>query len=173
MHILLIFWQLSQWIAIGFVFLGLKVMRRSYTITRLFNTYAVDAGIKKGAFSLGPFIFGPMSFTADEKSAFFMHEFGHSLQSRLLGPFYLPIIGLPSLLSAALFPKEHNERWFEVWANRLAISFSDTLQLDNNRSKHDKLDYGLNTKSSFSWKDIVLVTPTVLLVVLLFWITAN
>ena len=45
-----------------------------------------------------------------------MHEFGHTADSRLFGWFYLPLIGLPSLLSA--FGKgDHNVFWTEIRAN--------------------------------------------------------
>lgn len=32
------------------------------------------------------------------------HEFGHSIQSLILGPFYLPCVGLPSLVWAGFPP---------------------------------------------------------------------
>ncbi len=31
-----------------------------------------------------------------------MHEYGHTLQSIILGPLFLPVVGLPSLLWAGL-----------------------------------------------------------------------
>ena len=48
-----------------------------------------------------------------------MHEFGHTADSQLFGWLYLPLIGLPSLLSA--FGKgDHNVFWTEIRANRHA-----------------------------------------------------
>lgn len=54
------------------------------------------------------------------------HEYGHTQQSRKLGPLYLLIIGLPSLIWAGCFEgwrKKHNKpyEWFytEAWADRL------------------------------------------------------
>lgn len=44
--------------------------------------------------SLGLFIFTGEDCTRDTKD----HEFGHCLQSLILGPLYLPVIGIPSLL---------------------------------------------------------------------------
>lgn len=45
-----------------------------------------------------------------------MHEFGHTIDSQRFGWAYLPIIGLPSLLSA--FGKgDHNVFWTELRAN--------------------------------------------------------
>jgi hypothetical protein len=84
-----------------------------------------------GAVSLGLFVF----WTAED-SAFVPvgpenrdHEYGHSLQSRLLGPLYLPVVGLPStmrVLYAAMYRSMTGERWAhyydgypERWADRL------------------------------------------------------
>ena len=51
-----------------------------------------------------------------------MHEFGHTIDSRLFGWFYLPIIGLPSLLSA--FGKgDHSIFWTELRANSHAKKY--------------------------------------------------
>ena len=48
-----------------------------------------------------------------------MHEFGHTTDSQLFGWFYLPLIGLPSLVSA--FGKgDHNTFWTEIRANHHA-----------------------------------------------------
>ena len=59
------------------------------------------------------------------------HEYGHSIQSRILGPAYLLIIGIPSLLGNIydrVFNKEwkyskscrwyYNQPW-EKWADKL------------------------------------------------------
>lgn len=56
------------------------------------------------------------------------HEFGHVLQSRYLGPLYLIVIGLPSIVHAGINNiigccEKHNEGyyhfWTEKWANKL------------------------------------------------------
>ena len=61
------------------------------------------------------------------KRALLVHEYGHSVQSLILGPFYLPLIGIPSLLWATM-PKFRVRRlvgtpysafWTERSANRL------------------------------------------------------
>lgn len=84
-----------------------------------------------GGVSLGPFLFyqeGP------DGNNMLYHEYGHYRQSQLLGPLYLPLIGLPSITWAIIkkaglcqltpyhaFPTER-------WANRLA---QDCHELDN------------------------------------------
>lgn len=48
-----------------------------------------------------------------------MHEFGHTADSQRFGWLYLPVVGLPSLISA--FGKgDHNMFWTEIRANRHA-----------------------------------------------------
>lgn len=58
------------------------------------------------------------------------HEHGHQKQSKMLGPFYLFIIGIPSILMAILsilsykyssgkFAKNYYNRWPENWADKL------------------------------------------------------
>ena len=54
-----------------------------------------------------------------------VHEYGHSIQSLLLGPLYLPAVGLPSLLWSflpSLAKKREREHlsYFSVWPERQA-----------------------------------------------------
>ena len=55
-----------------------------------------------------------------------MHEYGHTLQSKMLGPLYLIVIGLPSLIWAWLYgpviPWSKNGYYVfytEKWAEKL------------------------------------------------------
>lgn len=72
-----------------------------------------------GGITLGEYI-----MVGTKRDLTIRHEFGHVLQSRMLGPLYLLAVGLPSLLWAALHEKVAPERsyyWFytERWADRL------------------------------------------------------
>lgn len=66
-----------------------------------------------GGMSLGPTVIAGHGFSD------FSHEFGHTWQSRVLGPLYLLIIGIPSLISAASDPTNHrgffSEKWADAW----------------------------------------------------------
>lgn len=60
------------------------------------------------------------------------HEYGHSIQSKMLGPLYLFIIGLPSFLWAWLgdnYRAKHNRSYYdfytESWANKLGGAYQD------------------------------------------------
>ena len=53
------------------------------------------------------------------------HELGHTKQSQILGPLYLLVIGLPSLIHAALHSsicknKDYYLFYTDKWANKLA-----------------------------------------------------
>ncbi|MBR0082084.1 MAG: hypothetical protein IJP98_05040 [Clostridia bacterium] len=90
----------------------------------------------RGSMSLGMFLFLGRHAQAvaddpaagDYKRRVLVHEFGHSIQSALLGPLYLPLVGLPSLLWANLpacrrYRRRHAVSYYaafpENWANRL------------------------------------------------------
>lgn len=59
--------------------------------------YLMKAG---GAVTLGQYVF--ISQTYQDQSAVIRHECGHVKQSKILGPLYLLVIGIPSLLHAWL-----------------------------------------------------------------------
>lgn len=83
-----------------------------------------------GAISLGTYIFIFSNYGKYTKKII-MHEYGHSIQSKILGPLYLLIIGLPSIIWAGLFEKyriKHKISYYsfftEKWANKL-VGLSD------------------------------------------------
>lgn len=80
-----------------------------------------------GSVSLGQFI-----FLSKGREDVRPHEFGHSIQSLILGPLYLLVIGLPSIIWAGLPVCRSVRRkrrisyydfYTERWANRLAERF--------------------------------------------------
>lgn len=75
----------------------------------------------KGGISLGRYIILNGQYTTDFKTWY--HERGHSIQSMILGPLYLFVIGIPSLLWAAWWnpSRKVDYYWFwtEAWADRL------------------------------------------------------
>ena len=89
-----------------------------------------------GSMSLGMFLFlgkalfedAPPEAIHRSEQRILVHEYGHSIQSLLLGPLYLPVIGLPSLLWANFPPMRrlrskrgisYYKMYQETWANRL------------------------------------------------------
>lgn len=77
-----------------------------------------------GGMTWGPYI---NSNNMNTNTDLYDHEFGHTIQSRILGPLYTTKVAMPSGLSA-LYSYEikddsgeyHDNCWYEVWANRLA-----------------------------------------------------
>ena len=123
-------WELPQ-NALGLVLLALLLLRRRIAAIRFARERVMIEITSDGAVSLGVFVFwtprdnlyvpvGP------ENEA---HEYGHSVQSRWLGPLYLPVVGLPSSMRV-LYAMGHRwltgRRWSgyydgfpERWADQL------------------------------------------------------
>lgn len=82
-----------------------------------------------GGMSLGEHIFVDLkTYDPNKKSHrnYIQHEYGHTVQSKMLGPLYLFVIGLPSLIWAACFDKyreknniSYYEFYTEKWADKL------------------------------------------------------
>ena len=81
-----------------------------------------------GGVSLGLFIFVSGNENEQNSAKTAVHEYGHTIQSLILGPLYLPVIGVVSATWCALpyFKKLRRERnisysacFTESWANRL------------------------------------------------------
>ncbi|MBD5128727.1 MAG: hypothetical protein HDT43_02195 [Ruminococcaceae bacterium] len=88
---------------------------------------------KRGSMGLGMFIFLSESAMNENREFTLMHEYGHTVQSCILGPLFLPVIGLPSLLWAGLpVLRRYRERksvayyrlYTERWANFLGERFA-------------------------------------------------
>lgn len=70
-----------------------------------------------GGISLGQYI-----ILGDKYEKSVRHEYGHCIQSKILGWLYLPVVGLFSVLHAALCAcKMHSyyDVWTERWADKL------------------------------------------------------
>lgn len=72
--------------------------------------------------SLGMFV-----FVREKNAELLRHEYAHTIQSLMLGPLYLLVIGLPSIIWAGLFNKYRKRRkipyrafYTEKWADRIA-----------------------------------------------------
>lgn len=116
-NILLWIWQLPQHIVGLLILLFIKgeVKHKFDGITY----YYYDPF--PGGISLGNYM-----ILGDKWSQSIKHEYGHTLQSRILGPLYLPIVGLCSITWAGLYGsvirETHNgyyKFWTEKWADKL------------------------------------------------------
>lgn len=115
-HIFLYIWQLPQNFA-GLIYrIVLKGEKRSL---KQRNTAFYVAPTMNGGVSLGNYIF--LSEKSGLKEPVYDHEFGHCIQSRILGPLYLPTVGLCSGLHCLFHNSANNyyDFWTEKWANKL------------------------------------------------------
>ena len=113
--VLLYLWQLPQNL------LGLLLV----TILRPEEVYDFE-GVKlyyasrmKGGISLGQYII-VRDVMKDYTGATEQHELGHAKQSRILGWFYLFVIGIPSLLWAAWWNEDRARSYYSFYTERWA-----------------------------------------------------
>ena len=75
--------------------------------------------------TMGPYINSKNITTGED---IYLHEYGHTIQSRILGPLYVSKVAIPSIMSAAYayniqrdysYGNYHDQCWYEVWASRL------------------------------------------------------
>ena len=87
--------------------------------------------IAGGGMTLGSYIHG-INLVADPLvNPTFAHEYGHTIQSRILGPLYIPLVAPPSFIGSAVEGSEyHNHRneWYEVWANNLSVNYFKSIE---------------------------------------------
>lgn len=108
-------WQLPQNLA-GLFLLGWFRKKREVAEYRGCRFY-VAAGMRDGI-SLGRYIVLSPKLEGNERV--YRHEYGHTRQSLFFGPLYLPVIGVPSLIHAALHRSgDYYKFWTERWADRL------------------------------------------------------
>lgn len=115
--ILLFLWQLPQNL-LGLLLVAIYWPESSHGFR---DERVFIASRMKGGISLGRYIIVSNDYYLDPTSV--VHEYGHARQSRYLGPLYLLIIGLPSLIWAWMWKRSWNVSfyWFytEAWADKL------------------------------------------------------
>lgn len=113
-------WQLPQ-IIVGWIYYTYLLDKGMILAVEEYNGIRVYTKQPPGCVSLGSYIF--ISYRATRNAM--MHEYGHVKQSLMLGPLYLIIIGIPSILWAMthkMIAPNKSYYWFytEAWANKLA-----------------------------------------------------
>lgn len=117
-NILLYIWQLPQNIvglAVIFLYGAIKGKCNYKDSALWFVT-------KFGGVSLGRYIIIHANHASNTSTI--KHEYGHSIQSKILGPLYLFIIGIPSgihnlLHQIGIAKGDYYKYWCEKWADRL------------------------------------------------------
>ena len=116
--VLLYLWQLPQ----NLLWLLLVTILRPEDCYDLEGVRLCYASRMKGGISLGRYII-IRDVMKDYTGATERHELGHAKQSRMLGWFYILVIGLPSLIWAAWWNRDRDCSYYsfytERWADRL------------------------------------------------------
>lgn len=122
-EILLYLWQLPQNL-LGLLLLAIygRVVpidfRGDGWRSRLPSSLIYFVGGFRGGVSLGRYVL--LSGYYDTAFDVWQHERGHSIQSMILGPLYLPVIGIPSLLWAAWWNESRNRDYYSFYTERWA-----------------------------------------------------
>lgn len=125
-------WGIIQSLVGAILLLIAKKMNKVISVTNYKTVMLVnlDKSFLKGTtfrgVSLGGFIFIVKDLLGDETEEIIKHEYGHCLQSLLLGPLYLLVIGLSSVIWNVFFKKYRVEKkvnyysfYTEKWADYL------------------------------------------------------
>lgn len=122
-----ILWLVLQWtwcLPQNLVGLCILLAHRKEERMRFHGAYVTAWG-NNGCTSMGSFIF--MDRSNMQHMPLLVHEYGHTLQSAVLGWLYLPVIALPSVLWFLLpvcrqYRRKHRISYYrfytESWANR-------------------------------------------------------
>ena len=123
-------WQLPQNL-LGVVW---KNIKKDSIITPISNNDIESVGAKAylikagGAVTLGKYVF--ISQTYRDQGTIIKHECGHVKQSKMLGPLYLIVIGVPSILHAWLNDyigccKKHKDDYYHFYTEYILMGEFD------------------------------------------------
>jgi hypothetical protein len=120
-------WCFPQSFCGAVLFLVLQLFNKSQIIRHPGSKVVIrESDWIMGGISLGMYVFIPSrGYPGQQRTRLILHELGHTRQSLLLGPLYLLVVGVPSLLWAILKSrgffrgKPYSWMYTEKWADRL------------------------------------------------------
>ena len=126
-NLILFIWQLPQHIVAIIYFGYLVMMCKDLGVDSRYKQAIVIPCVMRGAITLGNYVFVGLN---SEYKETVKHELGHTIQSKILGPLYLIVIGIPSITYCGLrrlFPslrkKNYYDFYTEKWANNLSEKY--------------------------------------------------
>ena len=126
-NLILFIWQLPQHIVAIIYFGYLVMMCKDLGVDSRYKQAIVIPCVMRGAVTLGNYVFVGLN---SEYKETVKHELGHTIQSKILGPLYLIVIGIPSITYCGLrrlFPslrkKNYYDFYTEKWANNLSEKY--------------------------------------------------
>ena len=124
-NLILFIWQLPQHL-LAILYIGyLIMMSKDLGIDSRYKQAIVIACIMRGAVTLGNYVFVGLN---SEYRKTVKHELGHTIQSKILGPLYLIVIGIPSITYCGLrriFPSLRKKNYYNFYTERTANYLSE------------------------------------------------
>ena len=117
-NLILFIWQLPQHIVAIIYFGYLVMMCKDLGIDSRYKQATVIPCIMRGAVTLGNYVFVGLN---SEYRKTVKHELGHTIQSKILGPLYLIVIGIPSITYCGLrrlFPSFRKKNYYDFFSEK-------------------------------------------------------
>lgn len=96
------------------------MMGKDLGIDSRYKQATVIPCIIRGAVTLGDYVF--VGLTSEYRKTV-KHELGHTIQSKILGPLYLIVIGIPSITYCGLrrlFPSLRKKNYYDFYTEKIA-----------------------------------------------------
>ena len=124
-NLILFIWQLPQHIVALIYFGYLVMMCKDLGVDSRYKQATVIPCIMRGAVTLGNYVFVGLN---SEYKETVKHELGHTIQSKILGPLYLIVIGIPSITYCGLrrvFPSLRKKNYYNFFSEKSANYLSE------------------------------------------------
>ena len=124
-NLILFIWQLPQHIVAIIYFGYLVIMCKDLGVDSRYKQAIVIPCVMRGAVTLGNYVFVGLN---SEYRKTVKHELGHTIQSKILGPLYLIVIGIPSITYCGLrrlFPSLRKKNYYDFYTEKWANSLSE------------------------------------------------
>lgn len=136
-YVILFIWQILQNIIGVVMWLYFKIRGDVRVVVNNKYSKVYTSEYMSGGISLGCFAFVGCYYSNTEEVR--RHEQGHMVDSKIMGPLYLLIVGLPSILNAAFgFTKCYYDFFCERWANKhsgLGVDENCRLYIKENKKE--------------------------------------
>lgn len=124
-NLILFIWQLPQHIVALIYFGYLVMMCKDLGVDSRYKQAIVIPCVMRGAVTLGNYVFVGLN---SEYRKTVKHELGHTIQSKILGPLYLIVIGIPSITYCGLrriFPSLRKKNYYNFFSEKSANYLSE------------------------------------------------
>lgn len=124
-NLILFIWQLPQHL-LAILYIGYLVMMcKDLGVDSRYKQAIVIPCVMRGAVTLGCYVFVGLN---SEYRKTVKHELGHTIQSKILGPLYLIVIGIPSITYCGLrriFPSLRKKNYYDFYTEKSADYLSE------------------------------------------------